>query len=393
MSLANSLNKTDNENRYDDYVCVICSTQNQMVNYIPLKHFKFKEIYNLTIKKDEGYFKNKTWDKSLRKVVKNDKEIGEIIDLEIDNKSFFDFFKIKDYLKQQIENGKLKDKKIFWNVTGGQRNFVLAIKELARKDDVICYLEGNKNQMFLVKNREFEGGVKKYELNSLSIEIALKLMGFDKFKINPEENHLSKDLVLKFFEIYKKDNGVRDLLIRTKEKEINLEKAINELNNLSLNSEEKNVIKKIMEWGFNKNTSVPFGYILEELAYHLIPELENIKEKKSSVKLLDENNIFIDEFDIALLTKQGKFMIFECKSGYMSGDVAKSTKYSTYAISGVYGLPILITPLLENEIENLNNLDDDIYTHIKKAVKSAQRAGLEIWGLDKIEENLKNILK
>lgn len=71
----------------------------------------------------------------------------------------------------------------------------------------------------------------------------------------------------------------------------------------------------------------------------------------------------------------------------MGGDVAKSTKYSTYAVSGAYGLPILITPLLENEIENLTKLGGE-YDAVQSAVKSAKRANLEVWGIDKIKEKL-----
>ena len=141
----------------------------------------------------------------------------------------------------------------------------------------------------------------------------------------------------------------------------------------------------------------PFGYILEKLAFYQFEKIvsKNIASLAHSLKIIfnDEDtqkeidHKTIDEFDIALLTKNGKFIIFECKSGGMGGDVAKSTKYSTYAVSGVYGLPILIAPLLESEIENLKKLGDE-YDAIKSAVKSAKRANLEVWGIDKIKEKL-----
>jgi len=79
----------------------------------------------------------------------------------------------------------------------------------------------------------------------------------------------------------------------------------------------------------------------------------------------------------------------------MHPDIAKSTKYSTYAISGVYGLPILITPLLKNEIPpspDFKNLGNK-YNTIKASVASAKRAGLEVWGLDDIEKNLKKYIE
>jgi len=93
------------------------------------------------------------------------------------------------------------------------------------------------------------------------------------------------------------------------------------------------------------------------------------------------------------LTKNGKFIIFECKSGGMSGDVAKSTNYSTYAISGVYGKPILITPLIESEIKDMNSLDSDIYDKVKSAINSAKRATLDVWGIEKIAENIAEYIK
>jgi len=54
-----------------DYVYVMISTLNQMVNYIPLKHFEFEDIYNLTIAKSD-YVDNSRWDENLSKILKKD---------------------------------------------------------------------------------------------------------------------------------------------------------------------------------------------------------------------------------------------------------------------------------------------------------------------------------
>ena len=72
----------------------------------------------------------------------------------------------------------------------------------------------------------------------------------------------------------------------------------------------------------------------------------------------------------------------------MDGDVAKSTKYSTYAVSGVYGLPVLITPLTKSEIANLGSLNEEYYKAIKSSVNAAKRANLEVWGIDEIKDKL-----
>jgi len=60
-------NKLTKEN-FKDYVYVMVSTLNQMVNYIPLKHFEFKKIYNITIS-DSEYADNEKWDKNLKDII------------------------------------------------------------------------------------------------------------------------------------------------------------------------------------------------------------------------------------------------------------------------------------------------------------------------------------
>jgi len=298
---------------------------------------------------------------------------------------------------------KLKEeKKIFWNITGGQRPFILAINKIVKEDDIVCYLEGNANQMVSLKNNnEIKDIVSDYDIEDsedLNIEIALKLMGFEvkdtktshrNLVSNYDENE--KKFYLEFLKKYIRDKKLRENLILLNRDKEQVKKEIKE----SLKDLEYSKIDE--ELGKNK----AFGFILEKLAGYKILDLakDKIADMSLSEKINFSNddekvdNSHIDEFDIALLTKNGKFIIFECKSGGMSGDVAKSTKYSTYAISGVYGLPILITPLLQDEINNIDSLDEDTYGYIKSAVKSAKRAGLEVWGLDKIEEKLKKYIE
>ena len=368
---------------FKDYICVTVSTLNQMVNYIPLKHFEFKEIYNLTIK-DSEYANNSKWDKNL--------------------KEFFSTIKDIPFKQAQMANIKIiqrklnrfKGKKVFWNITGGQRSFILAINQLVEKNDIVCYLEGNRNRLILLKdNQEKKNIIKDYSRDDLTIEIALKLMGFDiKTTKTSEQNFITKHdtkeraLYLDFWNKYITDKKLRENLIL--------------LNRDSEKDRAKKEIKKIINLSDKElDRNKAFGYILEKLAGYKILDLAgskivdmtlgekiNFSDKKSQV-----NKSHIDEFDIALLTKNGKFMIFECKSGGMEGDVAKSTKYSTYAVSGAYGLPILITPLLEDEINNIDSLDKEIYGYIQSAIKSAKRASLDVWGLDKIEDNLKKYIE
>ena len=59
-----------------EYVYVMVSTLNQMVNYIPLRHFEFKEVVNITVTGGD-YADNAKWDKNLANIYK-DKSITNI---------------------------------------------------------------------------------------------------------------------------------------------------------------------------------------------------------------------------------------------------------------------------------------------------------------------------
>jgi hypothetical protein len=102
----------------------------------------------------------------------------------------------------------------------------------------------------------------------------------------------------------------------------------------------------------------------------------------------------IDELDIVLLTGTGQIIIFECKSGGMSGDNAKSHKYTTYRLAGVFGAPIFLSPLFEQETYEANNSDKkDILNNCQAAYRSADRSELETWPLNKIEEYFDEMMK
>jgi len=426
-------NEITNEN-FKDYTYVMVSTLNQMVNYIPLKYFKFKEIFNLTVKeekedKKKNLFKNESWDKNLESVY-SDKTINH---LKIDKEKFFDVFSIKDYLQDKINKGELGGEgKIFWNITGGQRNFVLAINQVARENDIICYLEGNNNQMlFYSKNNIPKGSIEDYGIADLTIETALKLMGFQFNSKNIEIGDKNeREFYKEFYPIYEENKKLREWLIilnksypklrkkRKNEKNETYEKLKKEYPNKKKNFENiKNKVKKeikeilskldqtILDKKLDRNQA--FGYILEELTFYKLEELlQSLIDKKKvtlvhSLKIKNEkiNDVTIAEFDIALLTDNGKFIMFECKSGGMTGDTAKARNYATYAVSGVYGLPILITPILSTEIDKkiedeiVNDGYYNIYKNIKTAIGSAKRAGLEVWGLDEIEDKLGNYIE
>ena len=433
MGLADSLNGKKEEMDFKEYTYVMVSTLNQMVNYIPLRHFEFKEVVNITVKipKKDGkkiikYFDNDKWDENLKAVYKD----KTIVDIKMDEKNFYSLTLVKNKLEDEIKNKTLKDKKIFWNITGGQRHIMMAIQQVAKKGDVICYLEGNNNQMMVYDIPTNLTTPIDYALDlekDLTIDIALNLMGLQFNSSNSEIGEkVERDFYKAFYLEYEKNKTLREWLIilnknypKIKAKgekdsnsdydsyETQYEANKTAYQNLKATAKEEikknlsSVSQEILEAKLNRSQA--FGYILEELTFYKLKELlSKLIDKKKitlvhSLKVKDNsiNNLTVAEFDIALLTNSGKFIIFECKSGVMEGDVAKARKYVTYAISGVYGLPILINPLLSTEnttSDIVKDLDIDIYQYINKAKGSAKRAGLEVWGLNDIEGNLEKYI-
>lgn len=424
MGLADKMNeKKKSDKSFDGYAYVIVSTLNQMVNYIPLKHFGFKEIYNITTtdvgkNNDNNKTINSRWDDNLKKVIQNNHSIRNI---DIDEKSFYSLTSVKNRLETEVTTGVLKDKKIFWNITGGQRHILMAINHVAKDGDVLCYLEGNNNQMMIYDVSTKLTEPNDYSLNldsDLNIDIALKLMGLQFQSSNQE---MDTDFYKQFYSEYEKNKILREwLIILNKNYPKMRDKKKNESdegykkyqdshqNNKkqydAIKNNAKDEIKKILSeldqalLDIKLNRSQAFGYILEELTFYKLKESlgELIKDKKvmlvHSLKIKDEsnNNQTVAEFDIALLTNNGKFIMFECKSGVMEGDTAKARKYVTYAVGGVYGLPILINPLLSTESTKsdvVKDLDIDIYKYINEAKSSAKRAFLEVWGIDEIKKD------
>lgn len=382
------------------YAYVIASTLNQMVNYIPLKMeiegVKLGNIYNVTLKKEnkadgrsEKLEENEDWDKNFSSVV------TEVVikDIEIEQDDWLNVVNTVKAIKNAIKN---EDKPIFWNVTGGQRPFLMAVWEIIkdRPKDIVVYLEGNSRKMVFThgKNRH----PKLYAIEGLTIQTALQLMGFnttDTLLLNildqPGEKKRLNHFYSRFCPKYLSDPDLRKCMPGFNDKnsgEANFNFIIDnkfpEISGLT-----KEEIKT--QWDEYKCRKA-FGYILEEmLLYFLLKSIEenNLEEQIAalypSTKVTAgyfNSNKTIDEFDALILTKTGQVISFEAKSGGMSGDVAKSTNYSTYAISGVYGKPILITPQI--------NAYDSIHNKITNTIKAANRANLKIWFLKEIEEKL-----
>lgn len=392
------------------YTYVMASTLNQMVNYIPLviKDEKMpvleEEIYNVTLIKVTDGKKVKTednskWDKAFQEVVGT----GKVKDILIEQKDWLDTKKNLSRLKETFSK---EAKPIFWNITGGQRPFLMAVLEFVkdRPQDVVAYLEGNTGKMGL---SEGINTTIDYKVEGLTLKTAFQLMGYDirGGLLEDKTEDKQEDWVKLWKKYIEKENAeLRKAFIQSNKKAAKEEDAINKKEEGFLKI--KNCLKDEGLYTLiesKKNKSYPFGYILEEMVVAVLRAnfSGEIAEIGHSVKMefLDEtqnkdvDNKQLDEFDVLLLTKTGQFLNFECKSGCMDGDVAKSTKYSTYAIAGVYGKPILITPLTKDEIGKLDDLKEECYNAITSAIRAAKRATLDVWGIDEIEERLNKKLE
>lgn len=378
---------------------IMLSTLNQMVNYIPIKLFNFDSVINITT--DDS--KNEAWDQAFKSVLGEEELSSKDIKLEHDQILKID--EVKDGILDAIEE--IKTEKLFWNITGGQRPTILAIhdlvKELDDKIHYLCYLEGNSGKLTISKFQNGEqdvrfDGLVEYSVEGLTIKTALQLMSFDVSGSNLPPNIMEDETLINeltsfyqsFYNAYKGNNAIAQNLAESNQNNSNLSIIIDNLPTIT------NLTTDQLKTQWSKYNNKAFGYILEDMTLYLIMEAINnnaeLKEKIAGVyhstKINDSTRSdkqIIDEFDILILTKQGQVINFECKSGKMTGDVAKSTNYSTYAIAGVYGLPILITPMANNSYGTIND-------KIDKAINAAERARLAVWHLDEIESKLEDKL-
>lgn len=405
-----------------EYNYCMISTLNQMVNYLPMLLFDFKLSKMYVTLKDSAL--NTTFDRNLKKTCQ---DIGgndtsnrfampeeDIIIADVNDVS-----NIRATLSQ-----KCKEKKVLWNITGGQRPFVMAIFELLkaqeRKDDLVIYLEGNSGKPTFLEVEEGKlkkiepdtHGFERYKIDHeqwLTIPIALQLMGFNDEKkvavdytcwLNSAKDDEAKPYLSLRDKIFKNEHLQKKLLALNKEnvpKGFHTKEVLNDRKEAQqyfseLSQEELELLLK------HKGQYYPFGHLLEELFAHAVFEVAkghiadmgvNIRLRYDDEKADEEaGKKQIDELDIAILTKTGQFAVFEVKSGDMESDVAKSTKYTTYAIAGVYGKPILLSPLLRNQLINLDTLNDEtLYKASASAARAARRAQLPIIALDGVGDD------
>ncbi len=430
---------------------VICSTQNQMVNYLTIiDHFDREngmEIVNLTFADEEesnddkkySKFDNVEWDKSLNNSLK-EFNYPEPIPIIFDEESIQDHETIINELTNIfIEYKHLAAKRFLWNITGGQRHLVMAITKFlsteGRDRDVVVYYEGNQKKFYYYS--ECNGNsYKPAKLSEdilydrLNLNIAFKLMGFeadDKTRASRYYKFLQiKHGELKNGEAYPKSeweeidaerrcysNLYEDFVKTDDLGMLNILKPTNKIGDTDLDeladdilslgqseakfdSTDAEIFKKTLK---NCCRGALFGYVFEYMVFYKIIDVLLCEKNQKYYKTIADIHLsakassassksksFVDEFDISILMKSGQMIIFECKSGYLDGDDLKSHHYSTYAVSGVYGTPILIIPFTK-AMEEFNGEKDYIIDCNKKKI-AAEKARVEFWYLNDIKTRL-----
>ena len=426
---------------------VICSTLNQITNYLIIKKLKPKRVFNITLDKSIDTnlsIKNEDWDRYLR--VEFEKEYSkhsicnmgddynislsdkrQWIDIKFNNDNYLNFNKFKETIKKIIINN-VNDEQVYWHLTGGQRIIMLAISDFvkSRDKDKILYVEGNSERLLVYDKKRLcgeEGTREKidYGYDKLNIETALRLVGMktnlnlksckdyknckEKDKKNFREEH---QFYMDLYKFCSKNKDFRNKLIKiNKLSKENIKVSKGENYKLTIKYRELvklfNEFKTKSKYDFLNSEEVkkvePVGYIFEKIMAHkiydLVKENNNILQRFSSLKIYsfdDDINGIVDEIDIILLTNTGKIISFECKSGGMSGDNAKSTKYTTYRLAGVFGMPILLSPLYENECISIDSEDKKILENQYIAYRTAKKAELKIICIDEISSELKKLL-
>lgn len=213
----------------------ICSTQNQIVNFIPIVNMLEAKaevqnsskvtIYNITYEKQntentESKSRNNKWDENLIRTLNECEECTGLLEsgmkykvkkeesgrlcTDIGLPRHYSQEKYRERIEDDVDWGKKSnnqtEKNIIWNLTGGQRNILLTVLKIIEEKatqnpnqkHTVLYMEGNTNR-FVVgtyrqvdngknTNTHFEWNYKEieeiYGWEHLTIEMVFGLAGF-----------------------------------------------------------------------------------------------------------------------------------------------------------------------------------------------------------------------
>ena len=382
---------------------------------------KSLEIINLTYEDGENKrFLNKMWDENFSTVY-NDRYEGmpwiDSDDIKLPRR-----FKCENYIRE-IDKciDDRKNKNFIWNVTGGQRNILFTTMKYIEdnadtsSNHTVMYLEGNTQKItvgYYDRNEWKFGAVNNsYRSDTIDLHNLFRLAGYESkisnaVSINKDKNEEDFLDLLKAYsnfysKLYQVNEEVRKKLIESNKwnkKENNANEFFKLLDGIKHKGEVTDDDFKIIKKSLKNRTNYLFGYFLEYMAAAVIWNAVKEMSKQDadffyslshSVKVRKhdwrEEEKFC-ELDLVLLLRSGQTVVFECKSGFMSAENAKSREYTAYALGGVYGKPILITPLSKHEA--VAGEKSDGYENITKAYSSARRAGLEVFHLDNLKKRI-----
>lgn len=339
---------------------VICSTQNQVVNYIPIINMleakqieqetkenqedvvesKEVKLFNITYaSNDEKESDNDKWNKNLNNILDGSKQVKSSLDSGLivkKDKILHDIFLNRGYdegeyktdiLDKILDDEKHNTSNIIWNVTGGQRNVLLTILRIIKEErnvkHTIIYMEGNTNRLIVGQVGE-DGEIRYRELDEiygckeLTIE---RVFGLSGFLINKKYNHIKllenvkepdliQGCIKELWELYKdKEYGqiLRTALLEVKTDQNNHElnkqrfkEAFDKINN-KVKIKEKKLRKETIEElkELKDKATYKFGYYLEEMTVYCL--FEAIKEIQSEQKKENLKDYFLEiGYDIRL---------------------------------------------------------------------------------------------
>lgn len=357
---------------------VICSTQNQVVNYIPIINMleakqieqereenqeevveaKEVKLFNITyVSNDEKESDNDKWNKNLNNTLDGSKQVKSSLDSglivkkdkilhDISLNRGYDEDEYKIDILEILGDENHNASNIIWNVTGGQRNVLLTILKIIKEErsvhHTIIYMEGNTNRLIVGQAGE-EGEIQYRELDEiygckeLTIERVFGLSGFKieenynniKLTDNIGEYNNNKDFIKYLWELYEdKKYGIllRTALLDVKVDSENIEnnkKAFRDAFYQLESSGKKLDEKKIEELvNFKEKYTYKFGYYLEELTVYRL--FEAIKEIQSKQKKENLKDYFLEiGYDISLDSEN---MEYTGRKDFCQFDVVLLTK-------------------------------------------------------------------
>ena len=428
-------------------IMIIMSTANQTVNAIPIDILGIKKVVILstTFASQKGYTRNYV------NYLKKKKIAYYIIDLSREEETDVSI------LAKKIENiySDLNNESCYLNITGGQKLYVLACSEVAKKTNEnisTIYLDIHETTMHVDNSK------RKYVAN-LTLEEILLLYGYTYIKEDAKEwnvNDLKKDVLTKLLQFSNKyinddsvskkffslDNSISSESSKLKIISNNFIHLLKNIEDLNINEDVIDPIKKANKIfldnygekindkaihvdrekltldllnlvGLNKHKLVEVfgteknldtGNLFEKMLLVKVLEAVNTNNKLreeiigifTSVKTIQNETINTpteSEYDMVLISKRGTLIILEAKTGKYEGDTAKGKEYGAITKSGPYGKSSFVGPLINRF---LNDDGTKKVSYISSVIENhenvCKNTGIKYIRFDNISQELERLI-